>query len=335
MRRLREDSERANTTVSVIKIIIVSIILIALSGFGVMAATTQVNTVKILFNNGYEMNVLTSKTNVKDILKENNIILEENERVIPGIDEDIQEGQNIVITTKSEQEVKIAQISEEGIEMTLEQLLQGYTPITEKIVVEQVEIPFETVTKDISDGEEGSTNRVVREGQNGIKEVTYKIKYQNNTELERTVLSEVVIKQPVEKIIEVRKPVTSRSMATSRSVVSYGNGVWSYDADELDLICAITAQESNVSYDGALAVITCACNRAERKGTDPLTEYKAKGQFCYTIDNAWRKRLNGHYASYIAQAVNDALNGKRNHNYTSFRAAGRASGEVIGGNVYF
>ena len=35
------------------------------------------------------------------------------------------------------------------------------------------------------------------------------------------------------------------------------------------------------------------------------------------------------------QAVIDALNGKRNHNYLSFRAAGFASGVNIGGNVYF
>ena len=35
------------------------------------------------------------------------------------------------------------------------------------------------------------------------------------------------------------------------------------------------------------------------------------------------------------QAVLDALNGKRNHSYLSFRAAGYASGEMIGGNVYF
>ena len=37
----------------------------------------------------------------------------------------------------------------------------------------------------------------------------------------------------------------------------------------------------------------------------------------------------------VKQAVIDALNGKRNHNYLSFRAAGYHSGEIIGGNVYF
>jgi len=103
----------------------------------------------------------------------------------------------------------------------------------------------------------------------------------------------------------------------------------------MDLICAITAQECSSSYTGALAVITTACNRAESKGTDPLTEYKAKGQFCYSIDSKWKRRLNGNYASYVQQAVIDALNGKRNHEYYSFRAAGTRSGKNIGGNVYF
>ena len=61
----------------------------------------------------------------------------------------------------------------------------------------------------------------------------------------------------------------------------------------------------------------------------------APSQFCYSIDSYWRKRLNGNYPSYVKQAVLDALNGKRNHSYLSFRAAGYASGEIIGGNVYF
>ena len=116
--------------------------------------------------------------------------------------------------------------------------------------------------------------------------------------------------------------------------------MWSYSSEEFDLLCAITAQECSSSYDGALAVITTACNRAEssrwaKNGSDPLSQYKAPGQFCYSIDSYWKRRLNGNYSSVVAQAVSDALNGKRNHNYLSFRSAGSASGEYIGGNVYF
>ena len=46
-----------------------------------MAVTTGINTVKIELSNGYEMTVLTSKTNVKEILNDNNIILEDNEEL--------------------------------------------------------------------------------------------------------------------------------------------------------------------------------------------------------------------------------------------------------------
>ena len=60
---------------SLIKVIIICLILILLSGVGVMAVTTGINTVKIELSNGYEMTVLTSKTNVKEILNDNNIIL--------------------------------------------------------------------------------------------------------------------------------------------------------------------------------------------------------------------------------------------------------------------
>ena len=177
------------------------------------------------------------------------------------------------------------------------------------------------------------------EGKDGLKEVTYRVKYQNDVEIERKEISSTIITEPVDKIVEVRKNViTNRS--TRSSSVSYNNGVWSYSAEEFDLLCAITAQECSSSYEGALAVITTACNRAEsskwaRKGSDPLSQYKAPGQFCYSIDSYWRKRLNGNYSSVVKKAVTDALQGKRNHNYLSFRAAGHASGEYIGGNVYF
>ena len=239
------------------------------------------------------------------------------------------------IKNKSEQEIQIAQISEEGVQTSLDDLLKNYAPITEKIVVEQVAIPFETITKEATGTGTETRNSVIQQGKDGLKEITYKIKYQNDIEIEKTVLSEVVVEEPVNKIVQVQK-VTSRATTTERtSSVSYGNGTWSYSASDMDLLCAITAQESSAGYNGALAVITTACNRAARNGTDPLTEYKKPGQFCYSIDSYWKRRLNGNYSSEVQQAVTDALNGTRNHSYYSFRAAGTHSGTLIGGNVYF
>ena len=113
--------------------------------------------------------------------------------------------------------MQISKISEEGVQTTLDQLLENYAPITEKIVVEQVAIPYETVTKNTSGTDENSTTRVLQEGKDGIKEVTYKVKYQNEVEIERTVISEVVVQEPVNKIVQVNKKTTSRSASTART----------------------------------------------------------------------------------------------------------------------
>ncbi len=331
--KFMKKQERAS--LSIMKIIAISIILILISGIGVMAVNTKLSDVKIVLQNGYEMTVLTGKTKVSEILAENNILLEENQKTIPDLESEVIAGESIKITDKSYQEVQIAKISEEGVETSLNQLLENYAPITEKIVVEQIAIPFETITKNATEASGNTNNRVLQQGKDGLKEVTYKIKYQNEIEIERTLLSEVVIQEPVNKIVQVQKVETSRA-GTARTVTSHTGGKWTYSASEFDLLCAITAQECNSSYAGSLAVITTACNRADARGTDPLTEYKRKGQFCYSIDSHWKKRLNGNYSSSVIQAVTDALNGSRNHNYRSFRSASSGSSGVnIGGNVYF
>ena len=198
-------------SISIMKIICVSIILILISGIGVMAVNTKLNDIKITLQNGYEMTVLTSKTKVSDILEENNIILEENQKTIPDIDSEVTSGQNIQITDKSYNEVQIAKISENGVETSLNQLLENYAPITEKIVKEQVVIPFETITKNTTENTEGTKNKVLQEGKDGLKEITYKVKYQNDIEIEKTVISEVVLQEPVNKIVQVQKTQTSRS----------------------------------------------------------------------------------------------------------------------------
>lgn len=338
-----KNQEKAS--ISIMKVICVSIILILISGIGVMAVNTNLKDVKIILKNGYELTALTSKSTVSEILDENNIILEDDEKTVPDLTETVKEGTVIKIVDKSYTEVQIVEISQTGVETTLEQLMNSYAPITEKIVVEQVTIPFETITKNTAGTSTNTTNRVIRQGKDGLKEITYKIKYQNDIEIEKLQLSEKIITEPVNKIVQVNKTVTSRSAITTRETnsttqVAYSGGKWTYSSSEMDLLCAITAQECGSSYTGALAVITTACNRAEstkwkRNGSDPLSQYKAKGQFCYSIDSNWRRRLNGNYPSYVVQAVTDALSGKRNHSYLSFRTAGTHAGTYIGGNVYF
>ena len=213
-----KNEEKAS--ISIMKIICVSIILVLISGIGVMAVSTNLKDVKIVLQNGYELTVLTAKPTVEEILEENNIILNENQKTIPDIKEEVNVGTVIKIVDKSYNEIQVAKVTEEGVETTLDELLNNYAPITEKIVTEQVEIPFETITRNNAGTSTGTTNKVVQQGKNGLKEVTYKIKYQNEVEIEKIQLSETIIRQPVNKIVNVNKNVTSRSSALTRTTPS-------------------------------------------------------------------------------------------------------------------
>lgn len=118
-----------------------------------------------------------------------------------------------------------------------------------------------------------------------------------------------------------------------------------YSQEQLELIWAIVAQEDNGSYEGALAVISSAMNRTESQtwgfeGGNALSQLMAPGQYCYSMDDYWKGRLNGNVPGYVKEAVNDCLKkGIRNHKYTCFRSmpgAATGSGAVqIGGNWYF
>ena len=194
-----------------------------------MAVNTDLKDVKIILQNGYEMTALTGKATVSEVLEENNIVLEDNQKTIPDLNEEIASGQSIKITDKSYNEVQIAKISEEGAQTSIDQLLENYAPITEKIVVEQVTIPYETVTKN-SEISGDTTNKVLQQGKDGLKEVTYKVKYQNDVEIEKTVISEKVITEPVNKIVQVQKKAktTSRGSTVTRTAPTSTTGGTTY-----------------------------------------------------------------------------------------------------------
>lgn len=196
------------------KIAFVSIIFVCIFAIGVIAAKSDVNSIKIVFADDCETTVMTAKTVVSEILEENHIVLEADEQVHPSLDSTIDLTKTITIS-KATAEKKI--IAEEVESVSTEEILGNYVTITEKIITEQVEIPFETVTKDVSSSGTDTTNKVLQEGENGLKEVKYKVKLQDNEEIERQTLSETIIKEPVDKIIQISTKITSRSSGSRAS----------------------------------------------------------------------------------------------------------------------
>ena len=256
---------------SLIKILGISLILIFITGIGVMASNAKLTNVKIILSNDYEMTVLTSKTKIADILEENHITLTEEEIAVPDVNEEISENKTIRISNKSDNNYEIAE--KENI-ITKEEILSSYGTITEKLVTEQVVIPFETITKEAT-GEGTKQNRVIQNGKDGLKEVTYKIKYQNEVEIEKTEISSTIIKEPVNKIVEVRTvQVTSRSSAERTATTNPALTASTTLAKKVTGITPTVKSFNTSAY--------CSCAKCCGK-TNGITASGAKATAWYTV----------------------------------------------------
>ncbi len=234
-----------NTSISYRKVITISVVFILIFSISVIAGNVKLNNVKIKFSNNHEITVLTSKKKISEILEENHIMLSSDETVIPSLEEEITNTNTIIITKEGNEPVKIAEVSQEELNNDIEDIAENYSNITEEIITVEEEIPFETITKDVSKGSD-KINRVIQAGQNGIREVTYKVKYKDEKEIERIELSSKVIKEPVNKIVQIQTKITSRSgrRATSGSSLVYqqyaATVCRSYGWSETDIDCLIS-----------------------------------------------------------------------------------------------
>lgn len=304
-----KNQEKAS--ISIMKVICISIILILISGISVMAVSTKVKDIKVVLQNGYELTVLTRKATISEILDENNIVLEENQKTIPELTEEVKAGDIIKIVDKSYNEVQIATISEEGVQATLEELLNSYAPITEKIVTEQVEIPYQTITKNGVGTSNDTTSKVVQQGKNGLKEVVYKVKYQNDIEIEKIQLSETIITEPVNKIVQISKNVTSRSSTTTRAT----NTVTTNDKNIATKVYKVTAYCSCSKCCGKSNGLTAMGTKATAGRT-----VAASSKFAYGT----KLNINGH--TYTVEDRGGSINGDKIDIYVNSHAEALAWG---------
>lgn len=108
--------------------------------------------------------------------------------------------------------------------------------------------------------------------------------------------------------------------------VTVGNLTYDLCEEDIELLCAIVAAESDKSYDDALAVMSTILNRCETSnwinshGRDPIAQVTAPNQYVVYQHGTYEKYMDGNAPDAVKQAVADALAGVRNHNYTSFRS---------------
>jgi len=215
-------------SISIKKVIFLSLIFVIILGVSVLAGNVKLNTIKIKYSNNHEITVITSKTKISDILAESHIILKDDEIVKPGLDEEITEAKTINISIKSEREIEKAENIDTKVDA--ETIVSEYINITEAIETVKEEIPFETITKDVSNGSGNTTNKVIQYGKNGLREVTYKVIYKDDVEIEREELSSKIIKEPVNKIVQVQTRIVTSRSSSRVSGISGQSGVYKVTA---------------------------------------------------------------------------------------------------------
>jgi len=271
------------------KVTVISIIFVMIMGMmGVIATNDKVKSILISLSSGYEMTVVTTSTSVAQILAENNIKVLAGEVVTPDLNSDIDENRLITITKEEVEEEE----TEPEDYFSEEEILQSYSQIIEKIVTVQETIPFETITKDTSGGSSATTSKVVTAGVDGIKEVTYKITYRNGEEIEKTVISEEVIKEKVDKVVEVSTLVTSRGSSeravtgTKAEYQAYAEQkcyAYGWSTEDFNNLVKLWNKESGWrvtagnKYSGAYGIPQALpASKMASYGSDYLTNYKTQ-----------------------------------------------------------
>lgn len=213
--------ENEQASLSIKKIALITIMLIFMLGVGVRATTASLNTVKIVLSDNYQIEVITTKKIVSEILEENHIIVLPTENVFPSLEAEISgENATITITSSSDNPTELTTLAEESEKVSIEQILSNYSLITEKIITKNEDIPYETVDEDGKeiDANNSSKNyKVQKKGKVGKKQSIYKVRYQNEIEIEKIEISNKIISQPVKEVLKEVTEVSTRNSNSYRS----------------------------------------------------------------------------------------------------------------------
>ena len=175
---------------------------------------------------GKESKIVTYKGTVQGALHDSNIVLDDKDKVEPGINDKLKDEETIKIkraidinvqvdgkelAIKSSEDNVESMLKQEGIELKDEDRI---TPSSDSSLEEGMKIEIVRVeVKDIVENKEiafdvnvkkddtlaNTYSKVTQEGQNGQKEITTRVVYENGKEIDRKVVKEVVTKEPVAK----------------------------------------------------------------------------------------------------------------------------------------
>ena len=274
-------------SLQVLKITIVTLILIFTCNIAVRAMSSKLNSVKIVLSNNYEMNVLTTKTKVSEILEENHIVLLPDESVFPNQDTELNSDGTITVSKVGSETSGAIEIADEESTISKEQILGNYSAVVEKIEVKEEEIPYETITKNSKTASDDRSNKVIKQGENGLKEVTYKVKYQNDVEISRIVIKEEIKKKAVNKIVQVNDTTSRSGETTERKSKKGSTSVASKASSSNSLAAKVEGMTPIVKTLNTSAYTASTCGKKAGSKGYGVTESGIKASSWYTLA-AWK-----------------------------------------------
>lgn len=168
--------------------------------------------------------------------------------------------------------------------------------VSTKNVTETEEVAYNTIKRVNVSLPAGYTN-VIREGEVGEKSVTYKVKYQNGKEVSREVVSETLIKAPVDKIVEYGDTDVKGTSTSDKASFSY----------KYVIECKATAYDLSAEENGGYAGQTATGVPLDKGviAVDPRVIPLGSRVYIEALDGSWS------YGYAVAADTGGAIKGKR------------------------
>lgn len=177
---------------------------------------------------GEERKIVTYSSSLRKTLERSAITVGPKDKIIPGLDSEVNDGDKVVITRAVNVNVMVdgktlqLQTAEDNIEDMLiaegitvnesdkvnpprtQAITDGMnikiTRVTSQLVKEQLNIEYSTeIRKDPNLA--SNVTKTIQEGQTGEREITTRVVYEDGKEVSREVISNVVTKEPVKKVL--------------------------------------------------------------------------------------------------------------------------------------
>lgn len=207
------------------KVIIVAVAVIVATSLTIMYSLRKKVSIVI---DGKELKSITYKSNVRELLKKENILLGEKDKIDRSLDDKLTKDDRINIKKAVDVKVNVdgkvldilsaedtvqAIFEKEGIVLkeedrvnpAIDSKVEGgmsidITRVETKTFIELKDIDFETIVKNDDDLPK-TKSKTLQEGESGEKELTLKVVFENGKEVARNIVKEVVTKEPVNKIV--------------------------------------------------------------------------------------------------------------------------------------